>query len=137
MANVVARPIEKTVLWFHVITVSEDGLRVMVAYLPKIAFFWTSSAQHHSGGGKHGTNSEASKVSPIHVVFPHEHCHHRSSVTDQVWTILDKCLAEWARGLCRRVFAEWAGGQCFSSLAECARGLREIEKCDQQYVQKQ
>ena len=74
IANVVAQSIEKNVLWFHVITVSEDGPGVMGAYLPKIAFFWTSSAQHHRGGGKHGTNTEASKVSPIHVMLAQEHC---------------------------------------------------------------
>ena len=58
----VAQSIEKNVLWFHVITVSEDGPGVMDAYLPKIAFFWTNSAQHHRGGGKHGTNTDVGET---------------------------------------------------------------------------
>ena len=73
IANVVAPYIEKNVLWFHVILESEDGPDVMVAYLPKTALFWTSSAQHQSGGKKHGANIEASRVSSIHVVPAPEH----------------------------------------------------------------
>ena len=90
IANVVAPYIEKNVLWFHVILESEDGPGVMVAYLLNTALFWTSSAQHQSGGRKHGANIEASKFSPIHVVLAPEHFQNRNSVTNQ-----DTFLAVW------------------------------------------
>ena len=72
---------------------SEDGPVVMVAYLPKIAFFWTSSAQHHRGGRKHGTNTDVGET-----LF-------RSQTMQQDC----KCVLEAARHIGKVLVHGWAG----------------------------